>query len=114
MGPLKQVDEIKTFIKENSKCFSSITSIKSTFKGSEAAGFRIEHANPDEPEVKFICLFDESEQKEGIDATYDSVFHESTLLKLNPCNSLVQVREEIIEYNPTAGLGKIISYSVFI
>jgi hypothetical protein len=43
-------------------------------------------------------------------ASYDSIFHETGLLKLNKSNLLVEIKEELIEFNPDLGI--ITSYSV--
>jgi hypothetical protein len=43
-------------------------------------------------------------------AGYDDIFHETGLLKLNISSTLVEIKEELIEFNPDLGI--ITSYSV--
>ena len=109
--PLQNEEDIKEFYQKSKKFKDSINSITHLAKGGEATVYRLDHKGLEELVIK-CCLFDQKTSPDIIDKAYDSIFHETSLLKLNPSNGLVEIMEEIIELNIEKGL--IISYSVVI
>lgn len=72
----------------------------------------MEHTDLDELVVK-CTLFDPSNITDSeIEDVYDSIFYETGLLKLNKGQSLVEIKEELIEYNSEKNV--IVSYAVVV
>jgi hypothetical protein len=96
---LVERNEVEDYLKDHSRFYPSVLSVKFLAKGGEAIVYRVEHGELDEIVAK--CSYFESwATPEMIKASYDAMLYESQTLKLlKNYDSMTSIREEIIEIN---------------